>query len=326
MRSFLPSALALSAASALLWALAGCASTPPGIAAPDGGGGTRADGGLRADGGSVPTVDGGAGTADGGAPTLDGGGLSDGGGSGDGGGPGDGGNSAGVGDGGAGCQDVTITPSTRSAGLDCDGTLDPAAIRDQVCAGTRIAAGLYSEATGTRNVEWQVDGDGSGHLILSGRDTLAEAQSLVEAANVVTLTGCTAETDDYFSVEGLQPGLTEPTYYRVNKYAPWPYVLDGPNSVEGRLGQVGPPGVTLSLDSVAHVAQYLWFVERDYRPSVFLLGGRPVAGPPLGHVLCEAEKVANTISVRKVVLTVDGTSRAIWRTVEARSTFAANCP
>jgi hypothetical protein len=248
---------------------------------------------------------------------MDGGGAADGGVAPDGGTSADGG----AADGGA-CVPVTITAATSSAGIDCDATLNEAAIRAQVCAGTRVATGLYDEATGGRSIEWETEGDGSGNTILACRDTVTDARDLITSVRLVDLTGCEAETDDYFSFEATPPGSSDRQLLRVNKCSRWPYVREAPNSVSSmQLGQVGPPGVTIDAALAAHVAQYLWFTERDFRTEFFLLGGRPVTGPPIGQALCEAERSGASIVVRKVTFTVDTTGRNIVRTESVRATI-----
>jgi hypothetical protein len=309
-----------------LWA--GCATTPGGLPSTVDGG-KALDGGATLDGGSA-SLDGGA--LDGGSATLDGGGSADGGGATNDGGTLDGGSSdgGGAGDGGAqdggACVPVTISPASLTGGVDCSGTLDDAAIRAQVCGGTRIATGLYNESTGTRSVEWETDGDGSGHTILACRDTVTEARDLLTATRLSEFTGCEAETDDYFSFEATDPGSADRYFLRVNKCSRWPYVLEAPNSMAGQIGQAGPPGVTVDTALAAHVAQYLWFVERDFRAAFFLVGARPIAGPPVGSVLCEAERSGGSILVREVTYTVDTTGRNIIRAEQAKATIPANCP
>jgi hypothetical protein len=300
----------------------GCASAT-GTGTPDGGT-VRRDGGSAADGGAAP--DGGAsadgGRADGGAPT-DGGAAADGGIS------VDGGAADGGADGGA-CPSVSVTAASTSAGIDCDGTIDPAVVRAQVCppAGQRIATGLYDETRPEMVREWEVEGDGSGNVILACRDSIDEARTLIQSQHL-GLTGCEAETGDYYSFEGSVTG--PPTFFlRVNKCNPWPYIRSEPNSTTPQapgIGQVGPVGVTLTAELAAHVAQYLWYVDRDFRTDFYLLGGRPVTGPPIGHALCEAEVAPGsppTVTVRRVTFTIDAVSRDIERAVQDKTTFA--CP
>jgi len=318
--------------AALLVVCAGCASAPGGGigGSPDagvsGGGGVRADGGSRGDGGA-PLADGGS--SEDGGNSLDGGVVADGGAPIADGGVADGGESDGGGsDGGALCQAVTVTPSALSGGFDCESVIPEAAVRTQVCSGRRVTDLLYNEDTGDRFVEWTTEGDGSGHVVLGCRESLTEARELLESGSILEFTGCTAETSDYYSLEATLPGETQKTYYRVNKCGPWPYLLDSPNSVAGGMGvgQVGPFGITVDADIVAHAAQYVWFVDRDFRPDVYLLGARSFATSPLSHALCEAERSGNVISVRKVTFTVDRLTRNITRAVEAKTTFPANCP
>jgi hypothetical protein len=304
----------------------GCASTPgrPTADASVADAGVQ-DGGARVDGGAA--VDGG--------PPRDGGLAVDGGGTD--GGPADGGEADGGvdggGDGGA-CPVVTVTPATASAGVDCDAPLDEAAIRAQVCAGTRIAPGMYNESPADHANHWVVEGDGSGNFILACQDDMSVARQVVldYQGLSATLTGCESETSDYFSFEARTAFASRPDVtFRVNKCIPWPYILESPVSFPCPqspcdVGQIGPTGVTPDAARAAHAAQYLWFVERDVRPDVYLVGGRPVAGPPVGEALCEAERLDTTIAVRKVTFTFEAGSGTVRRTVEPRGTFPANCP
>jgi hypothetical protein len=290
---------------------------------PDGGpadGGGLPDGGGPEDGGLVP--DGGA-SPDGG-PFLDGG-FPDGGLVLDGGPAHDGGAPV---DGGPSCPAVHVTPATTSAGIDCDATIDPAAVRAQVCAGIRVAAGLYNEDLTSHTRAWEREGDGSGHDILACRTSLELARNLVSSQHLgVTLTGCETATADYFSFEARAEGAVHPTLlFRVNQCDRWPYIVTSPNSTEGPLGQIGPPGVSLTQELIAHAAQYLWFVEKDLRTSFFLLGARPITGGSgPGSALCEAELAGSTIIVRKVSFTTVAGIRTITRSVEERASFAADC-
>jgi hypothetical protein len=144
----------------------------------------------------------------------------------------------------------------------------------------------------------------------------------------ITLTGCETTTDDYFSFEAQAQGAAQPALlFRVSECDRWPYIVTSPNNTEGSLGQIGPPGVSLTEALIAHAAQYLWFVEKDFRLGYFLLGARPItggAGP--GSALCEAELAGSTIAVRKVRFNTAAGTRTITRSVEAKTSFAANCP